>query len=158
LVELDLAAAPAVVAPHDRIAALNPHAERAAFPTDDDGAMAMTGWILEPRAPRRGHGHRHAHRHGQLIAATFSDPAPLSQGPLLAYLGSLGDRLVRAKGFVHVAGEDRRGFVERAGIRTELRLLEPWGQAERRTELVLIGDDLDDAAVRRALWACRAAD
>jgi hypothetical protein len=26
----------------------------------------------------------------------------------------------------------------------------------RKTELVLIGDDLDEAALRRALWACRA--
>ena len=81
---------------------------------------------------------------------------PLVAGPLMEAIAALGDRLVRAKGFVHLAGEPRRGFLERAGLRTELRLLEAWGDAPRRTELVLIGDGLDEAAVRRALWACRA--
>ena len=57
---------------------------------------------------------------------------------------------------IHLAGDDRRGFIERAGVRTELRQLEPWGDAHRRTELVLIGDGLDEGAVHRALWACRA--
>ena len=75
----------------------------------------------------------------------------------MAVIDALGERLVRAKGFVHLAGEPRRGFVERAGVRTSLELREPWPGAERRTELVLIGDGLDEAALRRALWACRAA-
>jgi len=156
LSKLDVAPADAVGEAHARVAALNPAAERASFPASVDGAMAMTAWLLEPRTVRAGH-HRHAHRHGQLVAAAFSDTAPLAAAPLMAYLESLGERLVRAKGFVHLAGEERRGFVERAGIRTALSLHEPWGNAERRTELVLIGDALDEGAVRRALWACRAA-
>jgi hypothetical protein len=32
-----------------------------------------------------------------------------------------------------------------------------WGDGPRRTELVLIGDDLDEPAIHRALWACRTA-
>lgn len=159
LSKLDLASPEAVTATHAAIAALNASAERAAFPASDDGSMALTAWLLEPRTPRRAsRGHHHAHEHGQLVAAAFSDPAPLAAAPLLAYLESLGDRLVRCKGFVHLAGEPRRGYLERAGLHTELRLLEPWRNDEdRRTELVLIGEGLDDAAVRRALWACRAA-
>jgi len=155
LSKLDVAPASAVAEAHARIVALNPGAERAAFPASDDGAMAMTAWLLEPRtqAPRA---HHHAHRHGQLAAVAFRDPAPLLGDAVLAYVESLGDRLVRAKGFVHLAGEPRRGFLERAGVRTELRLLEPW-TTEPMTELVLIGDGLDEAAVRRALWACRTA-
>jgi G3E family GTPase len=102
-----------------------------------------------------GHGHGHGpgghgrghHHPGQLTAITFTDDAPLVGERVLAIVEGLGDRLVRAKGFVHLAGDDRRGFVERAGIRTELS----------HRELVLIGDDLDEAAVHRALWACRAA-
>ncbi len=159
LSKLDVAPAGAVAAAHARIAALAPHAERASFPAGDDGAMAMTAWMLEARAPRRNaHGHAHAHaphRHGQLVAAAFADDAPLVGALLVDYLRSLGDRLERAKGFVHLAGEERRGFLERAGVRTELRLLEPWGDTPPRTELVLIGE-LDEEAVRRALWACRA--
>jgi G3E family GTPase len=165
LSKLDLAQAAAVAAVHDAVRALAPDAERAAFPAGDDGAMAMTAWLLERRAVRgvaarahdrhdHGRGHHHA---GQLAAAVFADPTPLVAGEVLAYVRSLGDRLVRAKGWVHLAGEARRGWLERAGARTELTLGEPWADEPARTELVLIGDGLDDAAVRRALWACRAA-
>ena len=68
----------------------------------------------------------------------------------------LGPGLVRAKGFVHLAGEPRRGFLERAGLRTELRLGEPWGDERPTTEIVLIGEGLDAGAIRRQIWACRA--
>src|SRR5262245_25003730 len=50
LSKLDVASPAAVSAVHARLRALNPAAERASFPRDDDGAMAMTAWILEPRA------------------------------------------------------------------------------------------------------------
>jgi G3E family GTPase len=166
LAKLDVAAADAVRATHARLDELAPHAERASFPIDGAGALAMTAWLLEPRAVRAwsrpsGHGeHDHdahaGHHHGnQLIAITFRETSPLVGDRVLAVIDSLGDRLVRAKGFVHLAGEARRGFVERAGIRTSLELRDPWGDAERVTELVLIGDGLDEGALRRALWACR---
>ena len=87
--------------------------------------------------------------------AIGADDAPLVGERVMAVIEALGERLVRAKGFVHLAGETRRGFVERAGLRTSLELRDPWDGAPR-TELVLIGDDLDEAALRRALWACRA--
>jgi len=168
LAKLDVATGDAVRRTHAILDAVAPHAERAAFPSDDAGARAMTAWVTEPRALRawteRRHGHDHDEGHGyghhhpnQLIAVTFTDDAPLLGDRVLAYLESLGDRLIRAKGFVHLAGDPRRGFVERAGIRTELRHLGDWGDAPRRTELVLIGDDLDEAALHRGLWACRAA-
>jgi G3E family GTPase len=169
LSKLDRAAADAVRACHARLDELAPAAERAGFPDDDAGARAMTAWVLEPRPLRawtqRRHGageheHEHGgrghHHPGQLTAIAFADDAPLVGERVLAVVEGLGERLVRAKGFVHLAGDDRRGFVERAGIRTELTHKEPWGDAPRRTELVLIGDDLDEAAVHRALWACRA--
>ena len=156
--------------------AIAPDAERAAFPAGEAGARAMTGWVIEPRklrawserrrAPRHGDhdgdptrrdgDHRGHHHAGQLVAVSFSDDAPLVGERVLAVVEALGDRLVRAKGFVHLAGEPRRGFVERAGIRTELRHEGAWGPGARRTELVLIGDGLDEAAIHRALWACRA--
>jgi G3E family GTPase len=166
LSKLDVAPAAAAAAVHARLRALNPTAERASFPRDDDGGMAMTAWILEARPLQGGaatahdhHDHDHGGHHhpGQLAAAIFTDPAPLLAEQLLELVASLGDRLVRAKGWVHLAGEPRRGFLERAGLRTELRLGEPWGETPPRTELVLIGDDLDEPTVRRALWACRAA-
>jgi len=174
LSKLDRATPAAARACHARLDELAPAAERAGFPGDDAGARAMTAWVVEPRPLRAwtqrrhgphdgddhgggGGGHHHHHHPGQLTAIAFSDDAPLVGERVLAVVEGLGERLVRAKGFVHLAGDDRRGFVERAGIRTELSHREPWGDAPRRTELVLIGDDLDEAAVHRALWACRAA-
>jgi len=176
LAKLDVATHEAVRKSHAILDAIAPHAERAAFPAGDAGARAMTAWVIEPRKLRAwterkrggepgegpdhggGHDHDHAHHHGnQIVAVTFCDDAPLIGERVLGYLESLGARLIRAKGFVHLAGDARRGFVERAGIRTELRHEGDWGLNARRTELVLIGDDLDEAAVHRALWACRTA-
>jgi G3E family GTPase len=160
IAKLDVAPPDAVRATHARLDTLAPEAERAAFPHDDAGALAMTAWIVEKRSLRAWHGREEAHahhRHGQLVAVTFTDPAPLVGERVLAVLEALGDRLVRAKGFVHLAGEDRRGFVERAGARTSLDHREPWGDTPRKSELVLIGDGLDEPALQRALWACAAA-
>jgi G3E family GTPase len=165
LAKLDIATPDAVQRSHAVLDAIAPHAERAGFPADEAGAHAMTAWMIEPRPlrawteRRRGHDHEHdgAHHHGnQLTAVAFSDAAPLVGDRVLAYLESLGDRVIRAKGFVYLAGAARRGFLERAGLRTELRDAGDWGSTVPRTELVLIGDDLDEAAVHRGLWACRA--
>lgn len=158
--KLDVASADAVRATHARLDALAPEAERAAFPPD--AGVALTTWLLEPRKLRawtsRAHEHHGEHHHhgGQLVAVTFADDAPLVGERVLAVIDSLGERLVRAKGFVNLAGDDRKGFVERAGVRTSLEQREVWGDAPRKSEIVLIGDDLDEAALRRALWACRA--
>ncbi|HEY5924268.1 MAG TPA: GTP-binding protein [Kofleriaceae bacterium] len=169
LAKLDVASADAVRATHAVLDDIARDAERAGFPHDEAGALAMTAWVVEPRKLRawtmkkRGHDHDdhddHAGHHhgGQLIAVSFADDAPLVGERVMAVIEALGARLVRAKGFVHVAGEERRGFVERAGIRTSLELRDAWGGDPRRSEIVLIGDGLDEAALRRALWACRAA-
>jgi len=151
-----------VVALHREIARRNPAAERASFPPGDEATAELVTWLLDTRASARGRSHAaHAghgpHAHSQLAAVAYSDPAPLLAEPLLALVERLGSALVRAKGFVHLAGEPRRGFLERAGARTELRLGEPWGADVPSTELVLIGDALDSGAIRRQLWACRAA-
>jgi G3E family GTPase len=158
LSKLDVAAAAAVAATHARLDAINARAERAAFPADDAGALALTAWLLAaPEAPRFYRAAKAAHAGGQLTAVAFVDPAPLVAARLEAVVAELGDRLVRAKGWVHLAGEPRRGYLEKAGARTALTLGEPWGEAAPETELVLIGDDLDEAAVRRALHACASA-
>jgi G3E family GTPase len=56
----------------------------------------------------------------------------------MAVIEAIGARLVRAKGFVNLTGEPRRGFVERAGVRTSLELRAAWGADPRRNEIVLI--------------------
>ncbi len=158
--KLDVASADAVRATHAKLDALAAHAERAAFPDSDAGARAMTAWMLETRVVRAwntGHADPHHHHSQQLSAVTFTETAPLVGERVMAVIAALGATLVRAKGFIHLAGEPRRGFLERAGVRTSLELRDAWGDTPRLTELVLIGEDLDEPALHRALWACRAA-
>lgn len=157
LSKLDIAPADAAAALHQRLPALNQSAEIASFPGDEAGTIALSHWLLEERERARLAAQSQAHRHGQISAVAFRDPAPMLAEPLLALLERLGDRLLRAKGFVHLVNEPRRGFLEHAGVRTSLERGPEWGEETPRTELVIIGEDLDDAAVRRQLWACRVA-
>lgn len=157
LSKLDRARPEQVDEAHRRLAAENPRAQRASFPVTAEGDRALAAFLLAraPLAP--GRGPAHAHRHGQLAAACFADPAPLLAGPLLAAVEELRPRLARVKGYVHLAGDDRRGFLELAGTELSLRPGAPWHEGEdRRSEIVFIGDDLDDDAVAGRLWACRA--
>ena len=156
LTKLDLAAPDAVVALHRELARRNPAAERASFPPTDEATAELVPWLLDVRPLGRARPAPGPHHHGQLAAVAYSDPVPLLAEPLLAVVDRLGSALVRAKGFVHLAGEQRRGFLERAGLRTELRFAAPWGADPPLTEIVLIGEDLDSGAIRRQLWACRA--
>ncbi len=157
LTKLDIAPAEAVEAVHARLEALRPDVERAAFPRTADGDQALVPWLLERRQTRARSGARAAHHEHQVVAASFVSSEPLLASPLLALLGRLEDRLLRVKGFVHLADEPRRAYLERAGTRTTLDYGEEWADQPRRTELVLIGEGLDEAALRRQLWACRAA-
>jgi len=143
---------------HRRLHELNAEAERAAFAPEAAATPGLVAWLFAPAgrmAARSAHGGK-AHHH-QLAAATFVDEAPLAGEALLLVCQALGDQLVRAKGFVHVAGESRRGYLERAGNHTTLSLGEPWGEERPVTRLVLIGEGLDEAALQRQLWACRVA-
>lgn len=159
LTKLDIATAAEAAATHECWSTLNRDAERASFPPGEDGDRALVVWLLERRGLRRAGAPMaapaHPHHH-QLVAASFVTLDPLLEQPLMELLARLEDRLIRVKGFVNLAGSDRRGFVERAGRETTLSHGEAWN-GERRTEIVLIGEDIDEAAIRRQLWACRAA-
>jgi predicted CXXCH cytochrome family protein len=158
LTKLDLAPPEVVVALHRELAQRNPAAERASFPDRAEATAELVPWLLETRAGARAPRPREAgpHAHSQLAAVAFSDPEPLLAEPLMAVIDRLGPALVRAKGFVRLAGELHRSYLERAGTRTTLLLGEAWGTDAPRTELVLIGEGLDSGALHRQLWACRA--
>jgi G3E family GTPase len=168
LSKLDLASSEQIIAIHRVLAQRNADAERAGFPDGVEGTAALIPWLLDtpprdPASPSRAAAsqdgaapHAHPHQHSQLVAAAFSDEAALLAEPLLQVCERLGPSLVRAKGFVHLAGEPRRGFLERAGAHTTLRFAEPWGADTPKTELVFIGEDFDEVSIRRQLWACRA--
>lgn len=158
LTKLDLAAEDAVIALHRELAQRNPAAERASFPDTEAASAALVPWLLDTRAGSRAERVRRAppHAHGQLAAVSFTDEEPLLAEPLMAVVDRLGAALVRAKGFVRLAGSLHRGFLERAGTRTSLVLGEAWGADPPKSELVFIGEGLDADAIHRQLWACRA--
>lgn len=155
LSKLDIAGPDRIAATHAALDRLNRDAERAAFPAGDAGTAALVPWLLARRAARAAARPHRDHLH-QVAAATFVDAAPLLAGPLLAAIDGWRDRLLRVKGVANLAGESRRAYVELAGRRVEIRPGEPWGAEPRCTELVLIGEGIDDREVRRRLWACRA--
>jgi G3E family GTPase len=156
LSKLDLATPEALGALHKELERRNPGAERASFPDTQEATAALVPWLLDVRRGKRAaHRPEGPHAHSQLAAIAYSDPAAHLVEPLLAVIDGLGSALVRVKGFVRLSGEHRRGFIERAGLHTSLQLGDPWGSETPRTEIVLIGEGLDAAAIHRQLWACR---
>src|SRR6266540_767530 len=156
LTKLDLVPPEALEALHRELERRNPGAERASFPETAEATAALVPWLLDVRRGKRAaHKHEPPHAHSQLAAVGYTDPAAHLVEPLLAVIDGLGSALVRAKGFVRLSGELRRGYLERAGLHTSLQLGDSWGSETPRTEIVLIGENLDPAAIQRQLWACR---
>lgn len=156
LSKLDLASPEQARALHVALDALNPDAERASFPLDESASHALTDWILLHKQPKSSKPHSHSHSQGQLIAVSFAEKAPLLEDRLLALVEKFRPLLYRVKGFVHIAGDQRRAFLELAGDRVTLEFGEEWASDEPKSEIVMIGDNLDEALIRRQLWACRA--
>jgi G3E family GTPase len=70
-------------------------------------------------------------------------------------LQSQGTRLYRMKGFVDFAGADRRTVIQGVHMMIDTRDLGPWGERPRRSQLVLIGRDLETAALQEGFAACQ---
>ncbi|MBW4720677.1 CobW family GTP-binding protein [Saccharothrix obliqua] len=98
----------------------------------------------------------HDHVHHQAVEFTGGAMDPLR---LMAFLDTRPAGLYRIKGFVRF---DVPGHRDRFGLHAVGAFLRfergSWGRAPRRTELVLIGTDLDAAAIRADLAACAEPD
>lgn len=98
-----------------------------------------------------------AHRHDQrfhAFAVTFENPLRWDDvvDALETLTAARGDQLLRIKGIVHVQGEARPRVVH--AVQHTLypaARLDAWPDEDRRTRLVFITRDLDEAFVRRAL-------
>jgi G3E family GTPase len=103
------------------------------------------------------HDHRDPSRHDDHIASfclTFDTPLDWDRFNrwLMAVRASWGDRLLRVKGVLDIAGESRPLVVH--GVHRTFHpptLLARWPDADRRSRLVFITRDLDRAAVE-ASW------
>jgi G3E family GTPase len=159
--KLDLARPGDVEAAHRLIDGLNRHAARVSFPPGAAGTAGLARWLLHdlPASPRAAAASRRARprpdRPTQLRAACVSLEEPLLGEPLLGLVDRLGDGAIRIKGFVHLAGSSRRGWLEKAGGRIALELRDGWNGEPPRTDLVFIGPSVDERAIAREVWACR---
>jgi G3E family GTPase len=117
-----------------------------------------------------GHDHHdHGHDHGPRGHAHEDDikgisltlDRPLNGAKFTAWLdkllGEQGQNILRAKGIIDVAGEDRRLVFQAVHMILEGDLQKPWGEKERRwSRAVFIGRDLDEAALKAGFEACAA--
>ncbi len=105
---------------------------------------------------RHGDHHHHHHGHGSTISSfALVHDAPLAFSTVEMFLDLLrstsGDNLLRMKGIVEVAEDPARPLV----IHAVQKIVHPparlpaWPAGPRGTRLVLIGDGLDEAYVRR---------
>ncbi len=119
-------------------------------------------------------GHDHDHDHGahgsgarghahedDIKGVSLSLDRPMDGTRFTAWLdrllGEQGQNILRAKGIIDVAGEDRRLVFQAVHMILEGDLQSPWGPHERRwSRAVFIGRDLDEAALRAGFEACAA--
>ncbi|QKG93400.1 GTP-binding protein [Halorubrum salinarum] len=104
-----------------------------------------------------GGGHDHAHPEGAAAAHgvgsfVYRSSDPLDPGGLAEWLDDWDGSIVRAKGVVRVAGTDEVIGVSQAGPSVQAGPIGEWGpDDDRRTRLVFIGEDLDEARIREEL-------
>lgn len=146
---------PAAGRVHARLDLLNPHARRLAMGHTDHAALFERP--AQPNVPRRDVTELptpdEATGFGSVVV---EHRGPLQQAALIDVLEllALAGALVRAKGFVALAGSDRRQLIELAGGRVTVRPAS--GPAPRRSRLVLIGRALDRATLQEAFDQCAA--
>ena len=72
-------------------------------------------------------------------------------------LQAQGPDILRAKGIIDVAGEDRRLVFQAVHMILEGDLQRPWKDGERRySRMVFIGRNLDEAELKAGFEACAA--
>jgi G3E family GTPase len=99
------------------------------------------------------------HTHDAAVAsASLVVDAPLDRAKFQEWLGRLlreqGTRLYRLKGFLNFAGSDDRRVIQGVHMLVDDASLGSWEGRARRTELVLIGKDLDGEALEAGLRRC----
>ena len=113
--------------------------------------------------------HHHDHDHGprghahqdDICGISLSLERPIDGQAFTRWLDKLlaeqGPDILRAKGFIDVAGEDRRLVFQAVHMILEGDLQREWGPNERRwSRAVFIGRNLDEAALKAGFEACAA--
>ena len=118
------------------------------------------------------HGHEHHdHDHGHDHYSELHDDAikgislrldkPINGDKITRWLDALladqGPDILRAKGIIDVAGEEKRLVFQAVHMILEGELQRPWKPGEARySRMVFIGRNLDEAALKAGFEACAA--
>jgi G3E family GTPase len=115
-----------------------------------------------------GHDHGHAHAHHDHVhdddikGVALTLQKPLDGAKITRWLNDIlqaqGPDILRAKGIMDVAGDDRRLVFQAVHMILEGDFQRPWKADEARySRLVFIGRNLDEAQLRAGFEACAAA-
>jgi cobalamin biosynthesis protein CobW len=95
------------------------------------------------------------HEHNDFASVVVDLPEIMDVDALVASIQRLAreQNVLRAKGYVAVAGRPMRLLVQSVGERVRHQFDMPWGTRPRRSKLVMIGehDDIDEAAIKAGL-------
>jgi G3E family GTPase len=123
-----------------------------------DDACSAPGHVHDAHC-EHDHGHHH-HRHDHdITSVSLLAHRPMDEQKIEAWIAWLvetrGNDILRLKGIIDVAGIDRRLVVQAVHMQLEGDLQRPWKADEaRQSQLVLIGRNLDKAALERDFLAC----
>ncbi|MFM2432148.1 MAG: hypothetical protein RLZZ511_3362 [Cyanobacteriota bacterium] len=101
-----------------------------------------------------------AHEHDETVGSiAITVPGELDANKFQAWIGELlrtqGVDIFRTKGILNIAGQPNRYVFQGVHMVFDGQLDRPWGSAsERKNELVLIGRNLDEAALTEGFKAC----
>jgi G3E family GTPase len=165
--KLDLVDEAAAVAVEARIRAINPmvriiRATRADVPVTEildqrafalDRILAFDPGFLEQE--------EHSHTEG-VNSMSFEVKRPIDMQKFQQWMGTLlqeqGVNLLRTKGILAVAGDDRRFAFQAVHMMADGDFIGPWrDDAARHSRLVFIGRDLNRPQLRRGFEACQVA-
>ena len=101
------------------------------------------------------------HEHNDDIASmSFEVAKPLDAERFNAWIGQLlqekGQDLLRTKGILHYAGEDKRFAFQAVHMIADGGFVGAWPPGERRSRIVFIGRNLNRPQLRRGFEACQA--
>jgi G3E family GTPase len=136
-------------------------------------AHGEPGHVHDEHCDHDHHGHDHHHHdhdHGEVLdhvaasgirGVALTLETPLNGQKVTQWLNDVlqtqGPDILRAKGILDVAGEDKRLVFQAVHMILEGDLQRPWRDDEKRySRLVFIGRNLDEAALRAGFEACAA--
>lgn len=162
LSKIDVAEPEAVARLRERIRRLNPVAAmvdgRGAWSTPEDVLGGEDDPMLERAvdAHVRDHDHDHGEHESDVRADSFFIEGPIEWAGLAGWIELVreffGDRLLRCKGLIEVRGVAGPVLVQ--GVQTVFappQALDSWPGPDRRSRLVCISRDLDEALLRASL-------